>query len=374
MISMNRAMKFRLADRLFLAVLLALLLPLNARSQVQMPLPGAVVTSGADSAKIRTEEVNRAANDAAELSLQRAAVVRNSDGQVISTSYGSVKATSPYVPADRESMDRAESAMKKALEVYRSGRNTDINSLVPSKPVPARLVNDYSGILTSAQSAALERRCEDFANSTSNQIAIVILPTFYGMDKADLAYRIGRSWGVGQSKFNNGVVILVKPKTGGETGEVFIAVGTGLEPVLTDALMRRVIELRLIPAFKAVDYYHGIDDALNIIFPVAAGEISTDEFAPDEDEGLIWLIPFFLFIIFLAVAVCIDRNKHGGNNMGSGGNRGIEDAAAAVFLSSILGGGRHGGSGGFGGGGFGGGGFGGFGGGGFSGGGAGGSW
>lgn len=371
MISMNRAMKFRLANRLFFAAVLAALLPLQAASQVQMPLPG--MTAESDSARIRMEEANRAANDAAELSLRRAAVVRNGDGRVVSTSYGPTEATSPYVPADRQSLDRAADALSKALEAYRSGRNRDLHSFVPPKPNPARLVNDYSGILTSEQAAELERRCDDFASSTSNQVAIVILPTFYGIEKADLAYRIGRDWGVGQIKFNNGVVILVKPKTGGETGEVFIAVGTGLEPVLTDALMRRVIELRLIPAFRAGDYYHGIDDALNIIFPVAAGEISTDEFASKEDDGLLWLIPFFLFIVFLAVAVIADKKKNGGNNMGSRGNRGIEDAATAVFLSSILGGGRSSGSGGFGGGGgFGG--FGGFGGGGFSGGGAGGSW
>lgn len=225
----------------------------------------------------------------------------------------------------------------------------------------------------------MERRTVAFADSTSNQIAIVTVPELYGYDKAQLAYTIGEQWGVGQQKFDNGIVILVKPKTGNSSGEVFIATGYGLEGVVTDAFARRVIERAMIPHFRNEDYYGGVVAALDALMPVISGEISTDEFAAGEDDGWLPALVFmFFFIIF--VAVLIAASKGNNQNFGGGNHRGGRDFTAtdAFILGSILGNttGSHsrggGFGGGFGGGGFGG--FGGFGGGSFGGGGAGGSW
>lgn len=372
--STNKVMKSLLVNRLTFKVL-GLLLTLCASEMIcfaqELPLRNMIETEFLDS-------INRVAKNAAEESLQRAAVVKNSDGKVISTSYGPTIATQPYTPASEVSLSRALNSLEEAQNLWSSGKIKGAEGYVPARPNPPRLVCDYTGILTDNQTNALEFRLVEFANRTSNQIAVVIMPTFFGFDKAEMAYRIGKNWGVGQSKFNNGVVILIKPKVGNESGEAYIAVGTGLEPVLTDALVRRVVELRMISAFRENDYYHGIDDALNIIFPIAAGEISTDEFAP-KDDNLFWLIPVvFLFIFFCCIAAFSKTGGgNDGENMGGNGrNRNDNDAALAFLMGSILGnsgrrsggfGGGYGGGGGFGG-------FGGFGGGGFSGGGAGGSW
>lgn len=251
---------------------------------------------------------------------------------------------------------------------------------VPQRPSPSVLVNDLAGILSRRQNAALEERVVSFADSTSNQIAIVTVPELYGYDKAQLAYSIGEQWGVGQQKFDNGIVILVKPKTGNSSGEVFIATGYGLEAAVTDAFARMVIERAMIPHFRENDYYGGINAALDALMPVISGEISTDEFAAGEDdEWLPALVFMFFFLIF--VLVLISASKGNNQNMGGGNHRGGRDFTAtdAFILGSILGnatssrsrGGSFGG-GSFGGGGFGG--FGGFGGGSFGGGGAGGSW
>lgn len=253
---------------------------------------------------------------------------------------------------------------------------------VPPRPNPPRLVNDLAGIFTPQQVAVLEQRVVAFADSTSNQVAIVTLPELYGMDKAQMAYSIGEQWGIGQKKFDNGVVILIKPKIGNSRGEVFIATGYGLEGVLTDALSRRIIEKEMIPYFRTDDYYGGVVAALNTILPILSGEISSDEFAnKGEDESSVGAI-IFLFFLVLFVIIIAASSKNGPKNMGGGNGRGGKnfDAADALFLASILSAGRGSrssgsfGGGSFGGGGFGGGGFGGFGGGSFGGGGAGGSW
>ena len=284
-------------------------------------------------------------------------------------------------------------------------------SAIPARPNPPRLVNDLAGVFTPEQVARMEQALVVFADSTSNQIAVVTVPELYGMDKAQLAISIGEQWGIGQEKFDNGVVILVKPKmqnaggvsgganaggvSGGANagvdpsagkGEVFIATGYGLEGVLTDAVCRRIIEQKMIPYFRNNDYYSGVVNALNTIMPLAAGEISSSEFANSGEGSFFGAGVFLLFVVFLFIAL-LAGGKNDSQNMGGGGRNNRHDPSVAelLILSSILSGGRShrngggygggfGSSGGFGGGGFGSGGFGGFGGGSFGGGGAGGSW
>jgi uncharacterized protein len=248
-----------------------------------------------------------------------------------------------------------------------------LNAQIPQRPSPPRLVNDLAGVFDPAQVSAMENSLELFAKKTSNQIVVVTVPELYGMDKSELAFEIGIKWGVGQSKFNNGVVILVKPKEVDSKGDLYIATGYGLEGVLTDAVCRRIIEEYMIPSFRENNYYEGVEQALKIIYPLVEGEISSDEFAKNDDTGGIVAVVFFLlFIVFVAIAIS-RGSKNGPKNMGGGRGKNINAVDAFLLGSLLSGSGRHGsfGGGSFGGGG---GGFGGFGGGSFGGGGAGGSW
>ncbi|MFA5849412.1 MAG: TPM domain-containing protein [Bacteroidales bacterium] len=251
--------------------------------------------------------------------------------------------------------------------------STVLSAQVPARPSPPKLVNDLAGIFSSEDVIYLEKKLVDFANKTSNQIAVVTLKSLEGMDKSQMAYSIGEQWKVGQEKFDNGVVILIKPKVGSERGEVFIATGYGLEGALPDAICKRIVENEMIPEFRSDNYLGGVDKALAVIMPIAAGEISSAEYAKKTAGsgafGSIGLIIFIIVIFILMVS-----KKGGSSNIGGGGKKG-PSALELLLLGSLLTGGR-GHSGGFGGGGFGGGGggFGGFGGGGFGGGGAGGSW
>lgn len=246
-------------------------------------------------------------------------------------------------------------------------------SAVPQKPVPARSVNDLAGVFTAGQSSAIESELSDFARRTGNQFVVVTVPELYGMDKADLAYSIGEEWGVGSEKFDNGLVILVKPKSLSSNGEVFIAVGYGLEGAITDILCKRVIENEMIPHFAQNDYFSGVQSALEVLMPVAEGEYSEQQYMEDHSGGLGALGAIFIIIIIVLVLSAVFKGGGGSQNMGGRGRR-SPDALDLLLLGSILGRGGRGSFGGGTGGGFGGGGFGGFGGGSFGGGGAGGSW
>lgn len=246
---------------------------------------------------------------------------------------------------------------------------------IPQRPQPQRLVNDLASLLTAEQVNELESKLVDFSNKTSNQIVILTVNSLEGIDKSQFAYSVGEQWGVGQSKFDNGVIILIKPKLGNERGEAFIASGYGLEGALPDAICKRIVENEMIPSFRNNDYFGGVSRALAVIMPIAAGEFTSDEYAAKTGAGgFAPAIGIIIFIIIMVVLSALGKKGGGSNNIGGGGKRGPGMLELLLLGSLLSGGGRS--SGGFGGGfgGGGGGGFGGFGGGGFGGGGAGGSW
>src|ERR1700749_2708700 len=77
------------------------------------------------------------------------------------------------------------------------------------KPNPPRLVVDAAGLLSSDQQNILEQKLDAFNDSTSNQIAVVTVKDLDGDDVEDYANKLFRSWGIGGSKHNNGVLLLV---------------------------------------------------------------------------------------------------------------------------------------------------------------------
>lgn len=245
---------------------------------------------------------------------------------------------------------------------------------LPERPNPPRLVNDLAGMLSPEEINALENKLVAFSDSTSTQIAIVIVPTLNGYAKADYAQRLAEKWGIGQKGLNNGVLILVKPKTSDSNGEVQIAQGYGLEGAIPDITCGEIVDYEILPAFRNNNYYGGLDKATSTLMSLARGEYSAAEYGQkrkpkSNSKGSPGIFGIFIIIF---VIIMIFGKKGGGHN------KNISTGGLPLWLllgAMNSGRGSHGGSwGGFSGGGGGGGGFGGFGGGSFGGGGAGGSW
>jgi uncharacterized protein len=246
-----------------------------------------------------------------------------------------------------------------------------IENVVPKRPTPPRLVNDFTGTLTPDQANALEQKLVHYDDSTSSQVAIVIVGTTGGYPIEDVALRIIRGWGVGNKNTNNGVVILIAK----EDHKIRIEVGYGLEGAIPDITAKSIIDNDITPAFKEGNYYRGLDDATDDIIKAATGEYKAPKgYHSQKNKGI--ASGFFLIIIIVIILSIIKRGGKGGGGMVS--RRGYGDIWTGMILGNLLGGGGRGGSGWSGGGGGwsggGGGGFGGFGGGGGGGGGASGGW
>ncbi|MCX6243322.1 MAG: TPM domain-containing protein [Bacteroidetes bacterium] len=245
---------------------------------------------------------------------------------------------------------------------------------IPDRPEPPRLVNDYAGILSGDQVTILEQKLVAFNDSTSTQVAVVIVKSLNGYDKNDFAQRLGQKWGIGQKGKSNGIVVMVKPKYPNEKGEVSIQTGYGLEGVLPDITCKRIEEDEMIPKFAQGDYYGGISAGVTVIMAITKGEYTADQYTKRSNQankkpyGMI--VPIVIIIIII---LWVRMNRGGTHSVGKN-----LPFWTTLFLLGSMGRGGSGnwgnfqsGGGGFGGGG---GGFGGFGGGSFGGGGAGGSW
>lgn len=244
---------------------------------------------------------------------------------------------------------------------------------VQSQDLPAksnRLVNDYVNLLTKAQKNNLEQKLVAFNDTNSTQITLLIVDDLLGYDIADYSQRVAEDWGVGQKKYDNGVIIVLKPKTASANGEVNIDVGYGMESIIPDITAKRIVENEMIPYFKNNDYYGGLDAAVNVIISLAAGQFTAEQYNKGRGNGFGNFVPIIVLIIIILII-----NRGSRNNRTMGGGRG-PSLWTALWLGSMMGsssgsyGNFRSGGGSFGGGG----GFGGFGGGSFGGGGASGSW
>jgi uncharacterized protein len=234
---------------------------------------------------------------------------------------------------------------------------------IPERPSPPRLVNDFTGFLSSAEQNQLERKLVAFNDSTSTQIVIIIVKSLNGYEVSDMATQIGHKWGVGQKGKNNGIVILVKPKTKDEKGYVWIATGYGAESGVTDALSKRIIEQDIIPAFNQGQNYQGLDKAVSTLYSLLRGEFTPNQYLGKKKKSMGSKFPIALIVVIGIIIFSIfRRNSSGGPRQFSSGGIGpiwMGSGSSSGSFGDFQSGGNE---------------FGGFGGGDFGGGGAGGSW
>ncbi len=237
------------------------------------------------------------------------------------------------------------------------------------------LVTDYTNTLTADQKQNLENKLVAFNDSTSTQIAVVLLKSVGDYDINEYATKLGRNWGIGTKGKNNGILMLIAI---GDR-KVSIQTGYGAEGAVPDITTHEIIENDLKPNFKAGNYYAGIDAGTNSLIKYMKGEYKAPAQATQQVNGGGGGSALIIIIIVIVVIILIRRGGGGGGGNQVIGGRGGSSPFWWFLAGNVLG--RSSGGDGFGGGGFGGGGdsgggggFGGFGGGSFGGGGSSGSW
>lgn len=199
------------------------------------------------------------------------------------------------------------------LLIVASFRTYGQDDVIPARPNPPRLVNDFVGILKADERARLEEKLRVYNDSTSTQIVILIVKSTDPYPIGDFSFQVGRKWGVGQEGKNNGLVMTWVPST----RKVFIATGYGLEGAIPDAIAKRIVSQIIVPRFKNEQWYAGLDEATTEIIRRASGEYQAE--ASDGDGGGDGIIFFLIIFIVIIVIIWISRNRGGGNNRNRGG-------------------------------------------------------
>lgn len=245
--------------------------------------------------------------------------------------------------------------------------------MVFSQQLPPKsntLVTDFTNTLSDGEKGQLEQKLVAFNDSTSTQIAVVIMKSVGDYDINDYAQKLGRNWGIGQKGKNNGILVLVAI---GDR-KVAIQTGYGAEGAVPDIITHQIIQNDLKPNFKAGAYYAGLDAGTTDLMKYIKGEYKAEK---QPQKGKTGGSILALIIIVVVILIIVFRNRGGGGQIID--RRGSASPFWWFVGGAMLGRGSGGGGwGGFsdggGGGSDSGGGFGGFGGGDFGGGGSSGSW
>lgn len=157
-------------------------------------------------------------------------------------------------------------------------------------------VHDEANVLLPKNIDYLENRLKAYEDSTSNQIAILIIPSLEGENLEAYSLRVAESWKLGQEKKDNGLLILVAV----DDHKIRFEVGQGLEGVLTDALCSRIIRNTMAPEFRRDNYAAGLNDALDVIIFSIAGEYveeNESESFFSKNKILLIILACLLFLI-----------------------------------------------------------------------------
>src|SRR5580658_1795422 len=125
----------------------------------------------------------------------------------------------------------------------------------PTFPALTGRVVDGANILSDATKSDLDSKLAALEAKTSRQLVVVTIPSLQGYEISDYGYQLGRAWGIGQAKLNNGVLFIIAPNE----HKARIEVGYGLEPILTDALSEVILQSAVLPKFRTGDYNGGVE-------------------------------------------------------------------------------------------------------------------
>lgn len=189
-------------------------------------------------------------------------------------------------------------------------------SLSDAPPTIKKYVVDETGTLSSAQTNDLIAKLISFEKATSNQLIVYIIPSLYGEPIENVSVEIARKNKIGKKDKNNGVLLLVALKD----KKIRIEVGYGLEGTLTDALSSQIIRNDLQPAFRAGNYYEGINKAVDDIILATKGEYQGDGTISGKKimGSVFFIIAVFAFIFFFIIIAIIRRIAGAGRGMITG--------------------------------------------------------
>lgn len=201
------------------------------------------------------------------------------------------------------------------IVVFFLGAYTSLAFDVPLRP--QSFVNDFTNTLSIEDKTSLETKISNFEKQTTNEIAIVIIPSLDGDTIENIAQNIFTKWGIGKKDKNNGVLILVAMAE----HKTRIHTGYGVEGNLTDIGTSYIQSEIMTPAFRGSNYFSGINGAVDKIIEALSGNniVPENYSTSKESEGISFEFIVFIFFVLQWVVAILGRSKSwwGGGVLGA---------------------------------------------------------
>jgi uncharacterized protein len=143
-------------------------------------------------------------------------------------------------------------------------------------------VHDDAHVLKQETIDQLEKQLAHYEDSTSSQIAILIISSLEGESLEEYSIKVAEKWALGKKDKDNGALLLIAV----DDHKMRIEVGVGLEGVLTDAMCNRIIRNEMTPAFRRGDFDGGVTAAIDGMIKVIGGEYTAEDTNDMEDLTL----------------------------------------------------------------------------------------
>ena len=128
-------------------------------------------------------------------------------------------------------------------------------------PFLAGRINDLAGALSPAARERLEAKLRELETRTGAQVAVLIIPSLEGDSLEAYSVRVAQTWKLGRKGVDDGALLFVARND----RKMRIEVGYGLEPKLTDARSRDILDEYVRPRFRANDFDGGIEAGVDAI-------------------------------------------------------------------------------------------------------------
>src|SRR3989344_5277330 len=96
---------------------------------------------------------------------------------------------------------------------------------------PSGFVNDFAQMMSAGARAQLEQKLVQLEKDSTNEISVVTINNLDGDTIENFAVKLFQEWGIGKTKNDNGILLLIAK----DDRKMRIEVGYGLEGALTDA-------------------------------------------------------------------------------------------------------------------------------------------
>lgn len=162
-------------------------------------------------------------------------------------------------------------------------------------------VSDPASLLSATARDTINAALSSLESSTGIETAVVVLPSIGSADPFDFGVSLFRTWGLGKSKNNNGLLILYVE----DQHTVRFTTGYGIEGTLPDALCKRIQTRYMVPKFKTGDRDGGMIAGVKAVAAVLDGSMKPENDA--DDDG--WMSMLVVFIGILAMVYLVVHRK-----------------------------------------------------------------